>query len=252
MTGLINVALDGLFNEWKSSYDAPFVRDGLMLKTDESIDVEDLWLHTGRRVAFLLKDQNQGRGEHWDDDARLWLRGDRRTQELKRPLFRNIANLFYGLSNVSVEEYAQFWYGELCPDAVREHFNCRPFAFVECKKVPGGSRLSDKVLRGYLRRDCAYLSKEMEILNPNILVCCGGPIFDFAIRMYGKDRLHSYGINGNLRYSVEKNVVLLYCGHPANSFVCREMFYDVTMDLFRNFLKTEDGRTFLCQSQNKL
>lgn len=49
MTGLINVALDGLFNEWKSSYDAPFVRDGLMLKTDESIDVEDLWLHTGRR-----------------------------------------------------------------------------------------------------------------------------------------------------------------------------------------------------------
>lgn len=247
--GQINTALDTLFDGWESSYDAPFVRDGLMLKADETIDVEDLWLHTERRVAFLLKDQNQGKGEHWDDDARLWLRSDRRTQELKRPLFRNIANLFYGLSHVSVDDHAQFWYGELRTDAVREHFNRCPFAFVECKKIPGGSRLSDKALREFLCRDRMSLSKEIEILNPNILVCCGGPIFDFAINIYGEDCLHCHGINGNLRYSVEKNVVLLYCGHPANNFVRKDMFYDVTMNLFRDFLKTEDGRTFLRQSK---
>lgn len=101
-------------------------------------------------------------------------------------------------------------------------------------------------MREYLQeeRDAAFLSKEIEILNPNILVCCGGPIFDFAIKMYGKYDLHDYGINGNLKYAVQKNIVLIYCEHPAKRFMHSETFYDVTMDLFRVFLKTEDGKTF--------
>lgn len=242
--GSLNIALDKLFDQWKSTYECPFVKDGLMLKNEQTIDVENLWLHSKRRIAFLVKDQNQGKGEHWDDDARLWLRNDWRTQELKRPMFRNIANLFYGLSHASAEEYAQIWYGELNPDKVKEYFNHFPFAFIECKKVPGYPSLKDRELGEYLQRDSAFLSKEIEILNPNILVCCGGPIFDFVVNMYGKCALHNHGINGNLKYAVEKNTVLVYCEHPAKRFMRSGTFYDVAMDLFRVFLKTEDGKMF--------
>lgn len=242
--GSLNVALDNLFKQWKFTYKCPFVKDGLMFKNDQAIDIENLWIHSKRRIAFLVKDQNQGRGEHWDDDARLWLRDDWRTQELKRPMFRNIANLFYGLSHVSAEEHAQIWYGELEHDKVKNYFNQSPFAFIECKKVPGYSSLTDRDLKDYIQHDTFFLSKEIKILNPNILVCCGGPIFDFAINMYGKDSLHSYGINGNLRYSVEKNIVLIYCEHPAKRFMHSGTFYDVAMDLFRLFLQTEDGKIF--------
>lgn len=106
-------------------------------------------------------------------------------------------------------------------------------------------------LREYIQQDTTFLSKEIELLNPNILVCCGGPIFDFAINMYGKHALHNYGINGNLRYSAEKNLVLIYCEHPAKRFMHSGTFYDTTMDLFRLFLKTEDGKNFShCSTHN--
>ena len=71
MNSSITTKLDELFAEWQLSC-SHFVKDGIMLKPDTNIDVEVAWLHSERRIAFLLKDQNQGIGEHWDDDARLW------------------------------------------------------------------------------------------------------------------------------------------------------------------------------------
>ena len=243
--GSLNVALDKLFDEWKSTYDSSFVADGLMLKCDDTIDVENLWLQSNRRIAFLLKDQNQGTGTHWDDDARLWLRIDSRTQQLERRIFHNIANLFYGLSNASAEDYAQFWYGELDFDKVRSHFDHYPFAYIECKKTPGGPNLKDSELQTYLQRDRRFLIRELEILNPNIIVCCSGKIFGFIIDIFGESNLREYGINGNLRYSAERHTVIMYCEHPAKRFMNAGGWYDITMDLFRNFLKTEDGCNFI-------
>lgn len=241
----LNVALDKLFDEWKSTYDCPFVADGLMLKCDETIDVENLWLQSSRRIAFLLKDQNQGSGAHWDDDARLWLRNDTRTQQLKRGLFHNIANLFYGLSNASTEDYAQFWSGELDFEKVRAYFNHYPFAYIECKKVPGGPNIKDPELEKYLQRDKQFIIRELEILNPNIIVCCSGKIFGLVIDIFGEINLRQYGVNGNLRYSAQRNIVIIYCEHPAKRFMNARKWYDLTMDLFRNFLKTEDGANFI-------
>ena len=53
------------------------------------------------------------------------------------------------------------------------------------------------------------------------------------------------GINGNLRYSAERHTVIMYCEHPAKRFMNAGEWYDITMDLFRNFLKTEDGCNFI-------
>ena len=243
--GSLNIALNQLFDEWKSTYDSPFVADGIMLKCDDNIDVENLWLQSNRRIAFLLKDQNQGTGAHWDDDARLWLRNDTRTQQLKRTVFHNIENLFYGLSNASTEDYAQFWYGELDFEKVKSHFNHYPFAYIECKKIPGSSIIKDTELEKYLKRDRRFLIKELEILNPNIIVCCGGKIFGFVIDIFGGSNLREYGINGNLRYSDERNTVIIYCEHPSKKYMSNAKFYENPMDLFRNFLKTEDGANFI-------
>ncbi len=68
-----------------------------MLKADTTIDVNDAWIHSDRRIAFLLKDQNQGKGEHWNEDARLWPTFEGWP---KGQLFHIIANSFYGLSHI--------------------------------------------------------------------------------------------------------------------------------------------------------
>ena len=243
MNSSITTKLDELFAEWQLSC-SHFVKDGIMLKPDTSIDVEEAWLHSERRIAFLLKDQNQGIGEHWDDDARLWplYEGWPRGQ-----MFHIIANTFYGLSHIDIEDYNQFWYGELDPNKVIEHFNHYPFAFIECKKEPGGARLDDLTLRQYLttKPHSTFLSKEIEILNPNIIVCCGGPIFDFCINLFGIENLRDYGYNGNLKYCKSKNLIILYCEHPAKPHTNKQRYHEVTMDLLREFIKTEDGKCFL-------
>lgn len=116
---------------------------------------------------------------------------------------------------------------------------------VECKKVPGSSSINNAELEEYLKRDKQFLIRELEILNPNIIVCCGGKIFDFVIDIFWESNLRDYGIKGNLRYSIERKIVIIYCQHPAKRFMNDGKWYDITMGLFRNFLKTEDGCNFI-------
>lgn len=246
MSNSINQELDRLFNDWKPFCNY-FVKDGIMLKPNRQIDVDEAWINSERRIAFLLKDQNQsaGNGQHWDDDTRLWLTTD--NQLPKGQLFQIIANLFYGLWHIDTDEYNQVWFGELKQDKVVKLFNEYPFAFIECKKEPGDQNLKDSVLRHYLQEKphADFLSKELEILNPNIIVCCGGPIFDFCINLYGKDNLHNYGQSGNLKFSKKNNTIIIYCEHPAKPGTNKQRFHDVTLDLFREFVKSEDGYYFL-------
>lgn len=243
MSTPINQQLDNLFEKWSQSC-KHFIKDGLMLKPDPIIDVDDVWLHAERRIAFLLKDQNQGTREHWSEDARLWPLHEGWP---KGQLFHIIANSFYGLSHIDHEEYNQVWFGELDNTKVIDYFNRNPFAFIECKKEPGESRLKDSTLRYYLTQEphASFLSKELELLNPNIIVCYGGPIFDFCINLYGKENLHDYGYNGNLKYDKKKNIVIIYCEHPAKPLTNKEKYHNITMDPFREFVKTNEGKHFL-------
>lgn len=61
-----NERLDKLFEKWKSSYDEAdierFCEDGIMLKSDDSIDVNSEWEDVSRRVMFMLKDCPDGGG----------------------------------------------------------------------------------------------------------------------------------------------------------------------------------------------
>ena len=248
MNYTINQQLDTLFEGWSRSCDH-FIKVGLMLKPDATIDVNKAWINSERRIAFLLKDQNQGKGEHWDEDSRLWPRCEGWP---KGQLFQIIANSFYGLSHIDSEDYNQVWFGELNHSKVIDFFNRNPFAFIECKKEPGGSTLNDSNLRQYLTQEphSTFLSKEIEILNPNIIVCCGGPIFDYCINLFGKENLNDYGHNGNLKYNKDRNTVILYCEHPAKPRTNKQRYHDVTMDCFREFVKTEDGRTFIQKIKN--
>lgn len=244
MTFELTKELNELFFEWKKEVGPYFVEDGLMLKANDSINVEEAWCASKLKIMFFLKDQNQGSSVHWSEDSRLWIRNDIKTQNLKYPLFRNLANILYGLCYIGMADYQQVWYEELNGDSVKEHFNTFPFAFVEGKKEPGGAYISNKTLSEYLNRDSKYIKREIEILNPNIIVCCGSPLFDFAINLYGKDSLRKYGINGNLRYAEKNNTILLYSEHPSKRFMKAKSFYEVCMDLYRNFIKTNDGKEF--------
>jgi len=247
--GKINEQLDALFMAWKPEKNIEhFVKDGLMLKSkDRNIDVDAEWLKLSRRILFLLKDQPQKENERCCQDSRTWTE-DENNSGLYGTLFSRIANLFYGLSQITTDKDRQVWYGELDDIKVRNHFNTIPFGFMECKKEPGDTTIDNKELTMVMERDKNFINAEIDIINPNIIVCCGAPQYGFMINKYGKENLHEYGYGNknqkNLQYYPDKNIVILYVEHP--SVVAKDNeYYDISMNNFREFLKSEDGKKFL-------
>ena len=179
----INQELDSLFDKWEAKLSPEhkllFCRDGLMLRSTGK-DANELWLSATRRVAFLLKDKS----ESSCDDIRNWLldeKNGKHNRELrggkvgKTGFLPNIARMLYGLLNVSVKDNNPLGFDEVNNTKmidVAETWNTAPVALVETKKVAGGKSVSDATMRKAIDKDNLPLQQELDILKPNIIVCC--------------------------------------------------------------------------------
>ena len=192
-----NNLLDELFSRWmlglSEEQQSLFCKDGLMVKADQPSEfVDEKWETSQRRVMFLLKDKNTPDG----DDTRLWLI-DQKNGEHNRRLsggnvgktgfLPNIARLFYGLLNTNASHRVTFdEVKKTKKEEVKRIWNVEPFAFIETKKLAGYSSVSHKEMQMALERDEAFLKEEIDILQPNIIVCCDADDsqFDFITQRY--------------------------------------------------------------------
>lgn len=206
-----NELLDGLFTEWEAvsiaNGDGKISKDGLMRKLNA--DVNELWNKSVKKVMFLMKDQPNGGG----DDTRNWLvlpeehRLAKRNREASPVFLKRLALLLYGIT-YNVTDY----YSIDEKEAVK-CFNEVPFAFVEAKKQSGGTSVTAKVMDSYINKYKDFQLREIDILEPNIIVCCGGPQYHFALHtLYSKDDLER--IDENVYFDKVKNVLLMYSLHP--------------------------------------
>ena len=238
-----NSLLSELFDQWKKkNYTeedrAKFCEDGIMLKNDSSIDVDLLWEQASRRVIFMLKDCPDGDGY----DTREMLtdkygaeKGEK-NRKLKVKFLKNLAKLLYGLLEMSsdnVDVFNDKYVDKRMLDVI-SCWNTKPFAFMESKKLAGGKTVSEKAIIDALEHDEFFLKKELDILRPNIIVCCnatGDSIFNFVTHKYlnGKEVIKIGGDyileNGKKvpdmktclwYYPVEK-VVVIKAFHPSGA-----------------------------------
>ena len=173
-----NERLDKLFEKWKSSYDEAdierFCEDGIMLKSDDSIDVNSEWEDVSRRVMFMLKDCPDGGGY----DTRTLLKYPK-NRELGNIFTKYVAKILYGLLKQQADKRINDKYVNAHMDEVRNVWNTIPFAFIETKKLAGKPNCDCNDLKHALERDKLFLKKEIDILRPNIIVCCDGSGFMF-------------------------------------------------------------------------
>lgn len=232
-----NGQLDVLFKEWEAASiangDDVISKDGLMKMKD--VDVNEMWDKSPVRVMFLLKDQPNGGG----DDIRNWLtlpdsnRFARRNREVHGTFLKRLAFLLYGFVYGSTE----FW--TIKKEDVIKCFLETPFALVETKKQSGGTSVSNRVMNIYINRYRDFLLKEIEILSPNIIVCCGGPQHHFVLHsLYNIETLET--IDGNVHYDPEKKVVIVYSPHPR-AHCSHEKFFEGAMWHYGIFLKHYPG-----------
>lgn len=264
MVQSFNCQLDQLFEEWISSYPEDqrylFCKDGLMLKAGGDADVNELWQNAKRRILFILKDNPDG----WGNDTRLWLQNfDNANIKLNRFL-QTIADIFYALLNLKPTTSSRNELGynrvhnSLRKEVIRAFAFSAPFAFIEAKKLAGSKTVTNKEMGAALTKDGDFLKRELDILKPNVIVCCDryNSQFNFVTKEYFKgkeaqvieyDYIDEYGhkiIRQRccLWYYPEDNVVVIKSYHPSYGSLWKT--YERVVSVFHAFLKHHPETNF--------
>lgn len=233
-----NEQINKLLEEWQAESSEPITKDGLMNKPGE-IDVNKLWETSTKRVMFLLKDQPNSQG----DDIRNWLIGDhqqiKNNRELRSKFLRRLAWILYAIT------YNQPEYWNISFEQAKECFLEVPFAFIETKKTSGNSSIKAKDLSNYIKEYERFLTKEIELLDPNIIVCCGGPQYHFVLNvLYSKDKLVRF--DKNVYFVPAEKKVILYTPHPS-ARVSDENYYSGALWYWGELLrKHPDIENYFC------
>ncbi len=250
-----NEKLNNLFSRWierseqnnepreQNEGNIIFTKDGLLEKNDPAIDVEKEWHNASKRVLFIIKDQPT----EWSDDLRLWLKDvehdkpkNRENKEhnraLKSRFMFNLASILYGLThNAPGLDTVRDSF-----EQVKHCFNTMPFALVECKKQGGKSSIADGVLHTYIKRYGDLLREEIEILQPNMIVCTNPIIYDFVQNLYVGE-LTSLEKHNSIRINLKRKVLIFCSYHPSAWNV---NVYEGVMDHYRAFLKSDYASLF--------
>lgn len=199
------------------------------------------------KLMFLLKETNgndsKGNSQVNSDWVGYveWLKNQQANINSKETLYKTFFNAcmwieeFYSFvknKTMSFEEYAPD--GQIYAVKIREQLN--NVALVNLKKTWGGSSTSWNNLNTYLSNNdiVDILKKEIEIISPDIVLCGGVQVFDFAKKMYAAQSVNS----SNLEYFLVNKTVFVKFRHPALYWRKRKNHYDYAADIFKQ-MKTE-------------
>ena len=250
MEKTINQQLDELFDDWKAEslkfneqtnqFGVIFTSDGLVHKNETSIDVEQEWNKSKKRVLFVLKDQPT----QYSDDVRFWLRDvkgqDNSTRQTNRELgtrfIHNIANIFYGLQYVTRDNPLPLEQIEF--DDVKRCFNSIPFALLESKKQGGGTSITNKVLQTYWDRYSHFIKEEIDILKPNMIVCTSRIIYQRIINLFSSHEIIEFEGHNSIKLVKKEEPVLLFCSYHPSAHKSYGEIYDGVMNHYRAFVQS--------------
>lgn len=204
-----------------------------------------------QKILFLLKETNgnddSGKAqEGYDDwDYRGWLQhqqandepGDGGNDRAFYKTFYNICmwlDVFYDIladKHISYEEYMAG--GRFNTEVLRK--NLRKTAIVNLKKTWGGAHTDWKALNSYLQSEgvLEVLCKEITYINPDIVLCGGREVFDFAKRIFGGE-VQNLPLPGDSKteYFRMGNRIFLNFYHPADYYKKRKNLYVYSTEIF--------------------
>ena len=219
-----------LFKEWKKEYDV-FTYDGLFDEKE--------FLAQPIKILYILKEAN------WpglEDDLHLvdWLLSEKSSTYWKT--WNNIARWTQALT-----------IGGEYPRNVSRHdksYWLRKVAFVDLKKVPGGSRADKEQVREHVSQDKDFIKKQISIYSPDIIICCGRGngknadlLYEFVFQENGNPEWSKTPVGDKYNYfyvSINgKNVPVVSFVHPQMiaSHAKLEQYYNDMLTIKQSLLK---------------
>lgn len=197
---------DQLFNDWMKNYtEGTFVKDG--------IPFPDLYQKSDVKILFMLKDANLGNSS--SNQGVFDLRGQLSTDP--HAWWSKVSEWCYVLENGGSDKS----WSEIRSHVRKSDSNTNlrdalsSYGFVQTKKIGGLGSISRDELKKYVENDEEFLRKQIEIYEPDIMVCCGTA--DFLSKILSSDSRRETA-NGVGYYSARvghKTTFLVdYC-HPS-------------------------------------
>ena len=215
--------------------DSEFGIDGLLNRPAGTVGGEEsrLWDDSPLKILLLLKDINAN--DSYTDS--------RRYEKVRGNIGRNIAAWIYAIHKMYIDKKVPSIEEAYNKENQRDAFQNKPFAIVNIKKKVGKSTVKDKCIKEYAYKYAEKIRKEIDILHPNIILCCGGSkglITKLAKNIYSEYSFEQKGINGLVYYCNKKNILLLRTCHPSIRRKKEFVFCNVMNDLKEFF----DNNTF--------
>jgi hypothetical protein len=162
--------MSDIFDRWQEKYGSePLFRDGVLSQED--------WDNAHPKILFLLKESY---GDWFEVNGPIPIKSGNNKQ-----FFPNIALWKYLVSHYlntkvlppfpsSLELLPEFQNGDGC---------LKEIAYVNVKKKLGTSISNSKEIQHFALRDKELLAEQMDMLNPDVVICCGTfwsyhPIYD--------------------------------------------------------------------------
>jgi len=211
---------------------------------------EQVFNEQPKKVIFLLKEPNgndsKGKAQecYADWDYRSWLQHQQANAEPggggdSHAFYKTFYNVCMWLdvfddilegNRISYEDYIIS--GRFNTEVLRG--NLRKTAIVNLKKTWGGATTNWKALNNYLQSEkvLKVLRKEIIYINPDIVLCGGREVFDFARRIFGGEVQKLTTANSRkMEYFWKDNCIFLDFYHPS----CRKKrkdLYDYSAEIF--------------------
>lgn len=240
---------DTLFKSWKAQSIkdgfSDFCEDGLMYRGEitnfvaqdgntywfrKNGNEETLWANAPKRVMFLNKDVPYNPNQ----DIREWILRQNET-DITALHYKNIAIWLYGLLNIDANGRSPIFEDIDDTKIYSPFIDKTPIALVNCKKESGESSISNETLSEHIERYKNFLRDQIQILDPDIIVCGGG---SGMIKDFVKANVYSglMEVNSWMYFDESKNKLVIDSFHPSYYGLSRKEIYNRMMTHYQLFL----------------
>lgn len=246
-----------LFEKWREKIGEEFcVNGGLQFRGDFFLgepydgfcnwdrkegDEEMLWKKSAKRVLILTKDLNEP-GDTWDiriescgrKSVPLAEKKDPKIKYLNKDFYRKLKRWVYGIFKSTNEiDIPTFDYVCMNSEELAEFYEKAPLVRINCKMESGGSTVNNNELLSYIDRDKEFLSRQIKIYQPNVIICCGkNIILNQLVRDIYSDLYIVENTEGWVYYSKDSNVLVIDSYHPSSTINGDEWQYE---EFLKNF-----------------
>lgn len=198
---------DALMEEWQSH------RPEYEYFSDDGILIDGIWEKTFPKIMFLLKEPNS-------DFTKIRGKAYQPTEGNSRLFWRNI--------NIWQYIITEYWNNRtplIEKISVVKENEVNAIAYVNLKKYNENNSISDpRNILDYVKDDCDFLQRQIELINPEIIVC--GRTFNFY-----KELFSTQLISENVYRTKNRLIIDFY--HPACRIGYNETFHRLT-DIISN------------------